>query len=181
MHDVGTVERDRAVALLAVEDGDVASRSPARLLITAQTQQGVETLARRIHETGPRAQCPFVHTWAGDLPVEPEMLKEYCANVLAAAAGGSVLISAVEEMPPVVQEALGTLLTGLEFASSTSAEVRLISGTTVSLLNRVAAGTFSARLFYRLNMIHLIAADSLPEAAFMSPSRNAPSAPDRAL
>ena len=32
---------------------------------------------------------------------------------------------------------------------------RLISGTTVSLLDRVATGTFSARLFYRLNIIHV--------------------------
>src|SRR5688500_9832153 len=33
--------------------------------------------------------------------------------------------------------------------------VRLISGTTVSRVGRVAAGTFSERLFYRLNIIHL--------------------------
>ena len=182
MHQVGTAERDRAVALLAVEDGDVASRSPARLLITAPTPQAVETLARRVHATGARAQFPFVHTWAGDLPAEPEMLKEYCAKLRAAAAGGSVLISAVEEMPPIVQEALGTLFAGLECVPGTSAEVRLISGTTVSLLDRVAAGTFSARLFYRLNIIHLIAGDSPPEVALMYPwTTNAASAPPRAL
>jgi DNA-binding NtrC family response regulator len=180
MHNVGTPERDRAVALLAVEDEDVASRSPARLLITAQTQQRVETLARRVHETGPRAPFPFVYTSAGDLPVEPETLKEYCANVFAAATGGSVLISAVEEMPPVVQDALDRLLAGLEFARSPSAEVRLISGTTVSLLDRVAAGTFSARLFYRLNSIHLMAGESPLEVALRYPWRNAASAPARA-
>src|SRR5688572_17081444 len=74
MHSVGTAERDNAVAWLAFEDEDVASRSGARLLLTAPTQQRVETLARRVHETGPRAQFPFVHTWAGDLPVEPKVL-----------------------------------------------------------------------------------------------------------
>ena len=31
-----------------------------------------------------------------------------------------------------------------------------MSGTTVSLLDRVASGTFSDRLFYRLNTIHLV-------------------------
>jgi DNA-binding NtrC family response regulator len=159
MHNLWTAERDHAVALLAVEDEEVASRSPARVLITAPTQQGVEMLARRLHETGPRAQFPFVHTCAADLPVEPEVLRESCASVLAAAAGGSVLISAVEEMEPVVQDALSELLAGLEFARRPSADVRLISGTTVSLLDRVAAGTFSERLFYRLNVIHLMAAD----------------------
>ena len=181
MHNVGTAERDHAVALLAVEDEDVASRFSARLLITAPTQQGVETLARRVHETGPRGQFPFVHTLAGDLPVEPEMLKEYCANVRAAAAGGSVLISAVEEMPQVVQDALGELLAGLEVVGRPSAEVRLISGTTVSLLDRVAAGTFSAQLFYRLNVIHVMGSAPPPGVALMHPWRKAASAPARTL
>lgn len=58
-----------------------------------------------------------------------------------------MLISDIEEMPPVVQEALIELLAGLEAARSPSAAVRLISGTTVSLLDQVAAGTFSERLF----------------------------------
>jgi hypothetical protein len=49
---------DHALALVAVEDVNVASRLPARLLITASTPQAVETLARRIHGIGPRAQSP---------------------------------------------------------------------------------------------------------------------------
>jgi DNA-binding NtrC family response regulator len=155
MHSVGTAEHDNAVALLAGEDEDVVSRSHARLLISAATQQGVETLAHRVHETGPRARFPFVHTSAGDLPVDPVVLKEYCTSVLAAAAGGSVLISAVEEMPRAVQDRLIELLAGPEFAPGTSIRVRLISGTTVSLLDRIADGTFSEQLFYRLNIIHL--------------------------
>jgi hypothetical protein len=59
MHSVGTAGGDNAVALVAVEDVDVASRSPAGLLISAATQQGVETLARRTRGAGPRAQLPF--------------------------------------------------------------------------------------------------------------------------
>ena len=156
MHNPGTVERRDALALLAVADEEVASQSPARLLITASTQQEVETLARRVHGTGPRAQFPFVQTWAGELPAGPELLKEYCARFLDAAAGGSVLVSAVEEMPAAVQDALIDLLGGLESTRRPAAAARLISGTTVPLLDRVTAGTFSERLFYRLNMIHLI-------------------------
>jgi transcriptional regulator of acetoin/glycerol metabolism len=64
-----------------------------------------------------------------------------------------VLLRAVEEMPSAVQEAFIDLLTELESARRPSATVRLISGTTVSLLDRVSAGTFSERLFYRLNII----------------------------
>jgi DNA-binding NtrC family response regulator len=119
----------------------------------------VETLARRIHEAGPRAQFPFIHKRARHLPIEPEALGPYCSSVLDAAAGGSILISAVEEMPPVVQNSLIELLARLELARCPSAAVRLMSGTTVSLRDRVAARTFSARLFYRLNVIHLMARD----------------------
>jgi DNA-binding NtrC family response regulator len=137
------------VVLPAVTDEDVTGRSSARLLITASTQRGVETLARRIHEAGPRAQFPFIHKRARHLPIEPEALGPYCSSVLDAAAGGSILISAVEEMP----------LARLELARCPSAAVRLMSGTTVSLRDRVAARTFSARLFYRLNVIHLMARD----------------------
>ena len=93
------------------------------------------------------------------LSVSPEPLKEYCVRLLDAAAAGSILVSAVEEMPAIVQDALIELLDGLEFTRRPSAAARLISGTTVSLLERVAAGTFSEQLFYRLNTIHLMASD----------------------
>ena len=151
MHSV----RDHAVALLAGAAEDVASGSSARLLITGPTQPRVETLARRIHVGGPRAQFPFVQIEASELPVGQEALREYCGRFLDAAAGGSVLVSAVEDMPPAVQEALIDLLDRLQAARRPSAAVRLISGTTVSLLDRITAGTFSDRLFYRLNVIHL--------------------------
>ena len=148
--------RNHGLALLATEDATVAARSPARLLITASNQRGVEIVARRIHGDGPRARFPFLQTGAAELPVGTEALRSYCAGLLAAAAGGSVLVSAVEEMPATVQEALIELLPGLESAGRPAAAVRLISGTTVSLLDRIAAGRFSAQLFYRLNVIHLM-------------------------
>ena len=151
------VQENDPLAWLAVEDVNLASRSPARLLITASTHDAVETLARHIHGSGPRAQFPFVVTTAGELPVGAQALSDGCARFLDAAAGGSVLVRAVEEMPAAVQEGLIDLMAGLESARKTSAAVRLISGTTVSLLDRVAAGTFSERLFYRLSIIHLVA------------------------
>ena len=159
MHRIGTGDPHSAVTFLPGEDEGAASRSAARLLITASTQREVETLARRVHGAGPRAELPFVHTWACDLPIGAEALREHCAGVLDAAAGGSMLISDVEEMRPIVQDVLLDVLAGLELARRPSAAVRLISGTTVSLLDRVTAGTFSHRLFYRLNVIHLMQGD----------------------
>jgi DNA-binding NtrC family response regulator len=155
MHNPGTPESGDAMAFVRVDDEDVVSRSPARLLITAPTQQSVENLARRIHRAGRRAQLPFVQTLAVELPVGPE-LKEYCGRLLDSAAGGSLLVSAVEDMPATVQDALIDLLAGLSPAGIPSDATRLISGTTVSLRDRVAAGTFSEQLFYRLNVIHVM-------------------------
>jgi two-component system C4-dicarboxylate transport response regulator DctD len=157
MDSVGMAARHDAPALPITADEEVARGCAARLLISAATERAVETLARRIHESGPRAQSPFLHLWARDFPVEPQALREYCGRVLDRTAGGSVLIDAVEETPPSVQDALIDVLDGRELTRRPSAAVRPISGTTVSLLDRVAAGTFSAQLFYRLNVIHLVA------------------------
>ena len=161
MHAVETDEAQSALTALAAADEDAASRSAARLLITASTPERGEALARRIHGTGLRAELPFVQAWACDLSVAAEALSQQCASFLDAAAGGSVLISDVEEMPPIVQDVLLELLAELELVRGPSAAVRLISGTTVSLFDRVTAGTFSDRLFYRLNIIHLMAGDHL--------------------
>jgi DNA-binding NtrC family response regulator len=159
MHGVGIATGHDARALPATADEEVACGCAARLLISASTEHGAEALARRIHGAGARGQCPFVHLWARDFPVEPQALLEYCGSALERAAGGSMLIDAVEEMPPAVQDALIELLAGLEFTRRPSAAVRVISGTTVSLLERIAAGTFSEQLFYRLNIIHLMASE----------------------
>ena len=159
MRGLGTPERRNVLALTALEDEDVAARSVAKLLISGASRRGVEAVARRIHGGGRRAQLPFLHKRACHLPIEPATLRDDCSRVRDAAAGGSLLISDVEDMPPVVQEALVELLAEFDSASHPSASVRLISGTTVSLFDRVVAGAFSARLFYRLNVIHLVAGD----------------------
>jgi DNA-binding NtrC family response regulator len=160
-----TTNPDGARALSTIEDATVASQSRARLLITAPTEQGVEALARRIHRDGDNARFPFLHICAGDLPSEGEVLKAYCASLLAAAAGGSLLVSDVETMPPLIQDVLIDLLAELELAYGPTERVRLIAGTTVPLLDRVAAGAFSAMLFYRLNVIHLVADTRSPDIA----------------
>jgi DNA-binding NtrC family response regulator len=154
MHTVAIANPKRAVSLLTDQDEELASRSAVRLLITV-SEQGVEALARRIHGASLRGRSPFVRTRARDLPTEPRMLRDTCSNLLDAAAGGTILISDVEELPPTVQRLLVELLAELEVTRAPSDAVRLIAGTTVSLLDRIAAGTFSDRLFYRLNAIHL--------------------------
>jgi len=90
------------------------------------------------------------------------LLSERCSALLEASTGGSMLMTDVEEMPASVQGLLVQLLADLQSARAPSAAVRVISGTTVSLLDRIAAGTFSERLFYRLNLLHLVVRSSAP-------------------
>src|SRR5690349_21673014 len=75
---VESTDHADTLAVIDGEDIDAASRSPARLLITASTQQSIETLARRIHGNGLRAEFPFVVTAAGELPVGAPALRKAC-------------------------------------------------------------------------------------------------------
>jgi transcriptional regulator of aromatic amino acid metabolism len=89
-------------------------------------------------------------------------------GVVGYSSGGvcSIVIHDVDEMPSVVQNQLLDLLAELELARPPSTAVRLVCGTTVSLLDGIAAGTLSERLFYRLNIIHLISGASRSGTAF---------------
>ncbi|HEY7500629.1 MAG TPA: sigma 54-interacting transcriptional regulator [Vicinamibacterales bacterium] len=137
----------------SADEEAMAARSESPLLITARTRGEVEIIARRIHRTtaGTRS-APFVRFPARALPVDPGMLDESCTHLLHAGTGGTLFLSDVEEMPAIVQDTLVDLLVERQRAGA----ARLITGTTVSLLDRTTAGTFSARLLYQLNVIHLV-------------------------
>ena len=140
----------------AVEHEDVAARCAVTTLITASTATDVEHLARRIHAASARAASSFVQASAAALPVEPGALLEACAGLIEAAAGGTLLLTAVEEMPAIAQDRFIETLAELQSIREPSVAVRLMAGTTVSLHERIADGAFSERLFYRLNIIHVL-------------------------
>jgi DNA-binding NtrC family response regulator len=145
------------VGLYALDGEDLARESAARLLITAGHASAVEVIARRIHASSLRARFPFVHVSAAALPTEPDRLRVAWSGLLAAAVGGSLLVRDVEIMPALVQEQFTELLDQCDDARAPAAAVRLVSGTTVMLFDRIASGSFSERLFYRLNTLHLVA------------------------
>lgn len=154
-----------------VEHEDVAAGCAATTLITASTATDVERLARRIHAASSRSALSFVQASAAALPVEPRALWETCAGLIEAAAGGTLLLTGVEEMPAFAQDRFIETLAHQQEARNPSATVRLIAGTTVCLRQRIADGAFSERLFYRLNVIHVAVKDahaggiSAPEAS----------------
>lgn len=145
----------------AVEDEDLAGRcAAATLLITARFAVDVERVARRIHAASAPAASPFVHVSAASLPGRATVLRDTCARLLDSANGGSLLLTDVEDMPPSVQDRLTATLAELRRARHPSAAVRLMAGTTTSLCDRIADGTFSEHLFYRLNIIHIVVRDA---------------------
>jgi DNA-binding NtrC family response regulator len=138
------------------EDEEIAGRSDVPLLITADTRYEVERLARRIHDAGRRSPHPFVPVRVRAWPDTARTIRKRWSAVFGAAAGGTVFLNGVEDMSPVFQDVLIEMIDDLQRTQTPSTAARLVSGTTVSLLDRIKAGTFSERLFYRLNFIHLV-------------------------
>jgi DNA-binding NtrC family response regulator len=139
---------------LDVTDEQCASASDCRVLITGASSDLAEALGRRLHLASRRASRPIVRTRAIALPADPNLLRDRCAALLDASAGGTLLISDVEHMVPAVQHVVIHVFETLALDRPPVAAVRFIFTTTVSLHDRIAAG-FSERLFYHLNTIHL--------------------------
>lgn len=148
----------------AIEDVALAARwARASILITADCAASVERLARRIHAASDRAAFPFVRAAAATLPIDAAVLTGRCADLLDTARGGSLLLTDVEQMPAFVQNRLVDTFDGLQAALEPACRVRLLAGTTTALYERIADGTFAERLFYRLNIIHLVAKNGAGE------------------
>lgn len=146
---------DQTVSWPVLEDEPLAGRSSARLLISARSVGEAEARARRIHGSGRHSDGPFVCADAARLSCDVRVLRLMCAHLLYRAAGGTLFIDAVHTMPAGVQDVFIALVDELAPERDTPRAVRIISGTSVPLLEWIAAGRFAAPLFYRLNIIHL--------------------------
>lgn len=144
------------------EEERLARPSCSMLLITAVTSEQVEALARRIHQGSGRAEKPFLAIAAAYLPADPGALKAACEVLVRAASGGTILFADVEEIPPAVQHQFAELMEGPHGPLNSSAGVRVVAGTTASLVDLVAKGRFSDILFYRLNIIHIVVEQAAP-------------------
>jgi len=136
------------------EDESLAVRHRLPLLISARCTSTVTNVARRVHVAAFSAAAPFVTFPASELIEEGAQFVEQWRLLMDAGRCGSILITDVEVMPSGAQARFAESLDQLRPTRSPLA-ARLITGTTVSLLDRVKAGRFSADLLYRLNVIHL--------------------------
>lgn len=126
----------------------------ATILIQAENGTGKEVLAQLIHGSSSRRGGPLVTLSCAGLP--EEALEAELFGALERAEGGTLVLDAVEALPPGLQSRLLRILQERAGGGRpTPMDVRLISLTSLDLLAEVKAGRFSEDLYYRLNVIPL--------------------------
>src|SRR5262249_5032892 len=131
-----TERLDRVVA--------VVSSSALSVLITGESGAGKKTVARSIHASSPRAARPLVLVSCASVTAGN------FARELETAAGGRLLLDAVDELDPVLQAKLVRVL------EDPAADVRVLSVAREDLPQLVADGDFRPDLYHCLNGITVV-------------------------
>ena len=153
---------------------DLAGRladAPAALLITGESGTGKSLLAREIHRASRRRRGRFVEVACGSLSetlLESELFGHVAGAFTGAtgdrdgkflqADGGTIFLDEIATASPALQVKLLRVLQDLRFepvggARTHAVDARVILATNEDLAARVAAGTFRADLFWRVNVI----------------------------
>jgi DNA-binding NtrC family response regulator len=166
---VGTNAAVRRIA----QHAERAAEVQCPVLICGETGTGKELLARRLHQTGPRALKPFVPVNCAALTAtlaESQLFGHEkgsftgalgaALGVFRAGNGGVVFLDEIGEMPLELQPKLLRVLQEREVTpvgSSTPVrvDVQVIAATNRNLNEEVAQGRFREDLYYRLNMVEL--------------------------
>lgn len=152
---------------------DKVARSQAPVHISGESGTGKELVARLIHETGPRAEGPFVPVNCGAIPAEL-MESEFFGHrkgsftgavadktgLVQSADGGTLFLDEIADLPLAMQVKLLRVIqekTVRPVGSSKEepANARVLSATHRSLADMVAKGEFREDLYYRINVIEL--------------------------
>ncbi|MEW6272657.1 MAG: sigma 54-interacting transcriptional regulator [Thermodesulfobacteriota bacterium] len=160
-----------------------AAASPIAVLIEGETGTGKELVARGIHNASPRAGRPFLPINCGALPehlLESELFghrrgaftgaHQDRIGLFESAAGGTILLDEVGDMPPAMQVKLLRVLQENEIVPvgdtrARKVDVRILSATHRDVETLVGSGTFREDLYYRLAAfpIHLPPLRERPE------------------
>jgi len=145
----------------------------ANVLITGETGAGKDTVARALHESGPRRHEPFVPV---DCPALPATLLESelfghergaFTDATSARAGrfeiagrGSIYLDRVNELPLEIQPKLLRLVEGRRgerLGSNIAFDIRarIISSVEPGIEDKVRDGSFRRDLYHRLNVLLL--------------------------
>ena len=150
---------------------ELASASPAPVLITGETGTGKELIARTIHQMSERRKGPFVAINCSAIPetlMESELFghekgaftgaHERKAGVFELADGGTIFLDEITEMSPALQvKYLRVLQDGvvrrIGGKSELTVDVRVIAATNRDAAQAVRDKVFREDLYYRINVL----------------------------
>ncbi|MEP0848479.1 MAG: sigma-54-dependent Fis family transcriptional regulator [Phycisphaerae bacterium] len=163
-----------------------AAATNATVLITGESGTGKELIARAIHYNSPRAAAPFVPVNCGGIPetlLESELFghlkgaftgaSESRAGFFQTAEGGTIFLDEVSETSLGMQVKLLRVLQDKEVCMvgatrGRKVDVRIMAATNRDLRELVRKSAFREDLFFRLNVINIVApplrdrADDIP-------------------
>ncbi len=152
---------------------EAAGASTAPVLITGETGTGKNRVARALHQASPRRDGPWL---ALNCAAVPETLMEAelfgwergsftgatgaREGLLELAAGGTLLLDEIGDLPPALQSKLLSVLEDHEVRrlggrTVRRTDVRIVAATNADIDARVRSGQFRADLFYRLNVVRI--------------------------
>jgi two-component system response regulator PilR (NtrC family) len=149
------------------------ARSQAPVHISGDSGTGKELVARLIHESGPRAEGPFVPVNCGAIPtelMESELFGHKKGSFTGAVAdkeglirsaeGGTLFLDEVADLPLHMQVKLLRVIQEKAVrpvgeTREVPVDVRILSATHRKLEELVKAGKFREDLYYRINVIEL--------------------------
>ena len=139
----------------------------SRVLISGPAGVGKEVAARLLHLWSPRAAAPFTVVSAARMT--PERVEEELFGVeegselvrpglFEQAHGGTLFLDEIADMPLTAQAKILRVLTDQSFnrvggQRVVKVDVRVVSATSRSLQDEIAAGRFREDLYYRLNVV----------------------------
>jgi two-component system nitrogen regulation response regulator NtrX len=139
----------------------------SRVLITGPAGVGKEVAARLLHMWSPRTAAPFIVVSAARMT--PERVEEELFGVeeggelvrpglLEQAHGGTLFLDEIADMPLTAQAKILRVLTDQSFSRIggqriVKVDVRVVSATSRTLSDEIAAGRFREDLYYRLNVV----------------------------
>jgi DNA-binding NtrC family response regulator len=161
---------DQPALAACLRGADRAAATDAPILILGEPGTGRSSLARALHDASRRAAGPLVEVDPGALPsglFESELFGyrpgAFTGAVaagegrLARAAGGTLVLDHVEELPLASQPKLLRLLAERRYAplggDEVAVDARFIAIGPEDLTHRVAQAAFRADLYYRLEVV----------------------------
>jgi len=168
----GVIGRNRDVRELLSLVARVAS-TPVPVLIRGESGSGKELIARALHESGPRADHPFVTVNCAAVPeslLEAEFfgVEPGAATGVAARPGkfeladrGTIFLDEIGDMSPGLQAKLlrvieAKTVTRVGGNREQKVDVRIVAATNTDLDLRERQGLFRRDLLYRVNTVQLI-------------------------